>query len=97
MLGIDHSATLAKINSVAPAVEITTESDRLLKEKTDEFEAVIIKTLLDNSLKYENHLLPTEPGKEIYDSMYREALSDELSGSFGFSELLFNFLKENNA
>ncbi|WP_095294657.1 hypothetical protein [Helicobacter sp. 13S00482-2] len=68
--------------------------DRKLKEQTNEFEALILKFFLDTSLKLDNPLYPKEAGTEIYQSMYKESLSKQLSGSFGYSELLFNFLKE---
>ncbi|WP_370690903.1 hypothetical protein [Helicobacter cappadocius] len=68
--------------------------DKKLKKQTDEFEALILKFFLDTSLKLDNPLYPKEAGTEIYQAMYKENLSKELSGSFGYSELLFNFLKE---
>lgn len=68
--------------------------DKKLKEQTDAFESLILKFFLDTSLKLDNPLYPKEAGSEIYQSMYKENLSKELSGSFGYSELLFKFLKE---
>lgn len=98
MLNIDTTATLAQMNALStPASstsEIKTLEDKQLKEKTDEFEAIMIKILLDQSMKTKNYLFPEKPGDKIYQSMYRDALSKEVSGSFGFSELLFNHLKE---
>jgi Rod binding domain-containing protein len=41
-------------------------------------------------------LFGKDAGDKIYNSMYNDALSDSMSGKFGFSELLFNYLKENN-
>lgn len=69
-------------------------SDKALKEQTDNFEAIFIKTLLDTSLNLDNPLYPKQPGSDIYNSMYKEQLAESLSGSFGYSELLFNYLKE---
>lgn len=73
-----------------------TGDDKKLKEQTDAFEAVILKQILDISLKSENSLFPKDAGDKIYKSMYNEQMSKSLSGGFGFSELLFNHLKENN-
>lgn len=70
------------------------DSDAALKEQTDKFEALFIKTLLDASLNLDNPLYPKQPGSDIYNSMYKEQLSESLSGSFGYSELLFQYLKE---
>ncbi len=65
-----------------------------LKEQTDAFEAIIIKMLLDRSISSEEPLLPKDPGREIYRSMQNDQMSRELSGAFGYSELLYKFLTE---
>ncbi|HIO70621.1 MAG TPA: Rod binding protein, partial [Campylobacterales bacterium] len=65
------------------------------KEKTDEFESLIIKTLLDVSMKDSNELFGKDAGDKIYQSMFREQISKSTAGGFGISEILFNFLKEN--
>lgn len=70
------------------------EEDKKLRKNTNEFEALILKFMLETSLKLDDPLYPKQPGGEIYQSMYKDMLSNELSGSFGYSELLFNFLKE---
>ncbi|HIC09865.1 MAG TPA: Rod binding protein [Campylobacterales bacterium] len=70
-------------------------NDRKLKEKTDEFESLIIKTLLDVSMKDSNELFGKDAGDKIYQSMFREQISKSTAGGFGISEILFNFLKEN--
>ncbi|PAF50221.1 hypothetical protein BKH43_05485 [Helicobacter sp. 13S00401-1] len=69
------------------------ENDKALRAQTDKFEALFIKNLLDISLKLDNPLYPKQPGNEIYESMFKDQLAGELSGHFGYSELLFNFLK----
>lgn len=69
-------------------------TDKALREQTDKFEAIFIKTLLDVSLNLDNPLYPKQPGSDIYNSMFKEQLAENLSGSFGYSELLFNYLKE---
>lgn len=92
MLQVDNS--LALMGSQAPQVNIKTEEDALLKEQTDKFEAFFVKQVLDIALKNESSLFPKDPGDKIYQSMYNDTMSSEFSGSFGFSELLFNFLKE---
>ncbi len=70
------------------------KNDKLLKEQTDSFEALLLKFMLDSAMKMDNPLYPKAPGDEIYASMYKDTLSKELSGNFGYSEMLFNFLKE---
>ncbi|MBN2896979.1 MAG: rod-binding protein [Campylobacterales bacterium] len=67
-----------------------------LKEKSDQFESIIIKMMLDNALEETDKGLfgSKDPGDRIYKSMYREELAKASAGSFGFSELLFGYLSE---
>ncbi len=67
-----------------------------LKEKTDAFEAIIVKMLLDNAMKDDKDIFSaqSDPGDKIYKSMYRDELSKVSAGSFGFSEMLFDHLSE---
>ncbi|WP_456452414.1 hypothetical protein [Hydrogenimonas sp.] len=65
-----------------------------LKEQTDAFEAIILKMLLDQAMQAKDPLLPKDPGRDIYNSMMNEERSKQLSGAFGYSELLFNYLVE---
>ena len=87
--------SLALMGYQAPKIEINTKEDRLLKEQTDYFEANFVKQVIDIALKDKSTLFPKDPGDKIYQSMYNDTMSQEFSGSFGFSELLFNFIKEN--
>ncbi len=74
--------------------KITDLDSKKLKEQTDAFEAIIIKMLLDKAISSEDPLLPKDPGREIYRSMQNDQMSRELSGVFGYSELLYRFLTE---
>ncbi len=71
-------------------------NDKKLKELTDQFEAFLIKKVLDISLPKQEPLFPKDAGDKIYKSMYTDALSQKMSGHFGFSDLLYNFLKDKN-
>jgi hypothetical protein len=51
--------------------------------------------LLDTSLKQDNSLFGKDPGDKIYHSLYRDELSKASAGSFGFSQMLFDHLKQN--
>jgi Rod binding domain-containing protein len=89
---IDHSVAL--FPSSLPKIT-TDKNDVKLKEQTDAFEAFFIKEVFDISLKSENKLFGKDAGDKIYQSMYNDTMSKTLSGGMGFSELLFNYLKEN--
>lgn len=64
-----------------------------LREQTDNFEALLLKQTLDIAMPAENPLFGKGAGSEIYRSLYHETLASALSGGFGYSELLFNFLQ----
>jgi len=70
-----------------------TDAQRL-KEQTDAYEAIILKMMLDHAIKSESTLLPKDPGREIYQSMMNDTRSKQLSGAFGYSDLLFHYLQE---
>lgn len=96
-MNIDNQLAINAYNNIATN-SITnrgkSENDKLLKEQTDAFEAFLVKSVLDIALKDENPLFPKDAGDKIYSSMYNDTMSKALSGNLGFSELLFNFLKE---
>lgn len=81
-------------NSPNSIKQTSGKNDTLLREQTDAFEAFLVKQILDVSLKNENPLFPKDAGDKIYSSMYNDVMSKALGGGFGFSEILFNFLKE---
>ncbi len=91
---IDNS--LATISAFDPKKITLTDDDKKLKEQTDNFESFMIKSILDISLKRENPLFGKDAGDKIYNSMYNDTMSKALSGGMGYSQLLFNFLKEQN-
>jgi Rod binding domain-containing protein len=70
--------------------------DKALRKQTDEFESIILKMLLDNALKDEKNIFSSQkdPGDKIYKSMYREELSRASAGSFGFSQMLYDYLSQ---
>lgn len=83
-----------KENSIAKARLEEQKTDAALREQTDQFESILLKFMLEKAIKNDDTLYPKQPGSDIYHSMYIDQLSQELSGGFGYSELLFNFLKE---
>lgn len=73
----------------------TKEGDAALRQKTDQFEALIVKMMLDEAMKDEKNLFNTnDPGDKIFKSMYREELSNASAGGFGFSQMLFENLSQ---
>ncbi|MBL0707691.1 MAG: rod-binding protein [Sulfurimonas sp.] len=94
---INMQAKLMTQNSAIPKIDAKVD-DKKLKEQTDAFESIIIKMLMDNSMKDEKNLFSeqNDPGDKIYKSMYRDELSKVSAGRFGFSEMLYDFLSRKN-
>ena len=89
---IDNSMVTMGIYNNRPTID-KNENLKSLKKSCDSFESEILKHFLDKSLKKETSLFPKTAGEDIYESMYREQLSQNLSGGFGYSKLLFEYLK----
>jgi Rod binding domain-containing protein len=72
------------------------DTNQALREKTDQFEAIIVKMMLDEAMKDEKNLFSStnDPGDKIYKSMYRDELSNASAGGFGFSQMLFDNLSQ---
>ncbi|NWF67179.1 MAG: rod-binding protein [Campylobacterales bacterium] len=91
---IDNSLTALSLNQT-PKLD-DTKNDKALKEQTDNFESVILKQILDESTQKSDFFFGSGVGSDIYKSMYNDTLSKEVSGDFGYSKLLFDFLTQNS-
>lgn len=89
---LDSMAMVGSYTETIPSEGALKGDDARLHEQTDKFEALILKQMLDIAMKSGDTLFPKATGSKIYESMYHETLSKELSGGFGYSELLFQFL-----
>ena len=67
---------------------------KALREQTDAFESFFVKMVLDIAIKTENPLFGKDAGDEIYGSMSRQTMSEALSGGFGFSDMIYDYLLE---
>jgi Rod binding domain-containing protein len=94
MNSIDTTVALSNAQA-KPRISNINAGDKALKAQTDAFEAVLLKQVLDVTMKGDTSLFPKGPGSDIYKSMYTDTMSKNLAGGFGFSEMLFNYLKEN--
>ncbi len=91
---IAQTQSLAQ-QSAIPKIDAKAENEQLRKQ-TDAFESIIVKMIMDNAAKDEKNLFSqqNDPGDKIYKSMYRDELSKASAGSFGFSQMLYDFLSE---
>ena len=92
---MNAQAQMVMTNKAIPKIDIKAQ-DKALREQTDAFEAVIIKMMMDNAMKNEKNLFSSQndPGDKIYKSMYRDELSRASAGSFGFSQMLYDYLSQ---
>lgn len=97
MSTIQAKSMLALESSPTPKIAAN-DDDKAIREKTDKFEAIIIKMMLDNAMKEQKGLYTSskDPGDKIYKSMYRDELSKASAGGFGFSQMLFEHLSQKN-
>jgi len=95
---LNAQSQLVSQNKDIPKIDTTAE-DKALREQTDAFEAVIIKMMMDNAMKDDNDLFSdqNDPGDKIYKSMYRDELSRASAGSFGFSQMLYDYLSQKSS
>lgn len=92
-MNIDSTAALYSAKQNIPKIQEGLDKVAL-KKQTDQFEAIILKQLLDVSMKDENTLFGKDPGDKIYNSMYRDEISKVGAGNMGISNMLFEFLSE---
>lgn len=69
--------------------------DESLRKVCNDFESFFTQQFLDISLK-SSKLAGEGTGSEIIKGLYTEALSKNSTGTFGISDMLYQFLSENN-
>jgi len=69
--------------------------DKELREVANSFESFFLNQIMDVSLKSTN-IAGEGPGSDIIKSMYLQNIADSSSGTFGISNMLYEFLSENN-
>jgi Rod binding domain-containing protein len=96
--GLNVDSKLLMQNSSVPKIDANAD-DKALREQTDAFESIIVKMLLDNAMKDEKNLFSdqNDPGDKIYKSMYRDELAKASAGSFGFSQMLYDYLSQKSS
>lgn len=82
-------------NSDVKSLNVNNLQDANLKKVCDDFESFFTQQLLEISLK-STKIAGEGTGSEIIKGMYTEAVSKGSTGTFGISDMLYNFLSENN-
>lgn len=90
---LNLQASYMSKQSDIPKIDAKADNKKL-REQTDAYEAVVLKMLMDEAMKNEKNIFSSQndPGDKIYKSMYREELAKVSSGSFGFSQMLYDYL-----
>ncbi|MDX4050593.1 rod-binding protein [Aliarcobacter skirrowii] len=70
--------------------------DKKLREVSNEFEAFFLNQILSTSLQGNNTIAGSGAGSDIIKGMYLESIANHSSGTFGISDMLYNFLSQNN-
>ena len=66
-----------------------------LREVANSFESFFLNQIMDVSLKSTN-IAGEGAGSDIIKSMYLQNIADSSAGTFGISDMLYDFLSKNN-
>lgn len=66
-----------------------------LREVANSFESFFLNQIMDVSLKSTN-IAGEGAGSDIIKSMYIQNIADSSAGTFGISDMLYDFLSKNN-
>ena len=80
-------------NAQSVSIDAKSKDKAELQKQANNFEALLLKRLLDEALSNNDSLFGNGAGSEIRKSMYTEAVAKQLSGSFGYSQVLFEYLQ----
>ncbi|MAC83273.1 MAG: hypothetical protein CL624_03975 [Arcobacter sp.] len=69
--------------------------DKELREVANSFESFFLNQIMDVSLK-STKIAGEGPGSDIIKGMYLQTISDSSAGTFGISNMLYDFLSKNN-
>ncbi len=99
---MDINTNFVDINSVKKenyknlrALDSSKLEDDALRKVSNDFEAFFMQQLLDISLKNTN-IAGEGSGSDIIKGMYTEAISKQSVGTVGISDMLYNFLTQDN-
>jgi Rod binding domain-containing protein len=82
-------------NSKLEQLKQVSVQDERLKEVCNEFESFFTQQFLEASLKSTN-IAGEGTGSDIIKGMYTQAVAQSSAGTFGISDMLYQFLSENN-
>jgi len=96
LIGVNSLNTYkdANINNVLKSTHnVKNASNNKLREASDSFESFFVQQMLEISTK-NLHLAGEGTGSEIIKGMYIETISRTSSGGVGISDMIYNYLKD---
>jgi len=100
MNSLNNSLNVLMVNNKNSSLQnniknLNDKEDKQLKDVCNDFESFFMQQILDVSLK--NSTIAGEgTGSDIIKSMYTQSLSKQSAGSLGISDMLYQFLSQNN-
>jgi len=96
MLDINNDISLLGLKDPSlKNVDASAKEDKALKKVSDDFESFFVQQLMNVSLKGTN-VAGEGVGADIFKGMYTDVMSRQASGTFGISEMLYEFLSKQN-
>jgi Rod binding domain-containing protein len=83
-----------KLNNVKQE-NLKNKDTEQLKKVCNDFESFFLNQIMDVSLR-STKIAGEGPGSDIVKGMYTQALADNSTGSLGISNMLYEFLTQNN-
>jgi Rod binding domain-containing protein len=83
-----------KLNNVKQE-NLKNKDTEQLKKVCNDFESFFLNQIMDVSLR-STKIAGEGPGSDIIKGMYTQALADNSTGSLGISNMLYEFLTQNN-
>lgn len=71
------------------------KEDKALRKVSDDFESFFLNEILNVSLQ-DTDVAGEGIGSDIIKGMYLQTIADKSSGTFGISDMLYDFLSQNN-
>lgn len=95
-LQFENSQTLARLNRVEGNSRLTVEEDQKLREACKDFEAILVKQMLDSMRKtvQESPLIKKNQGEKIFEDMLYQEYAEMMAGteSLGVSDMMYQQL-----
>lgn len=95
-LQLENSQTLARLNRVEGSSRLTREEDQKLRDACKDFEAILVKQMLDSMRKTvnESSLVKKNQGEKIFEDMLYQEYAEMMTetDSLGVSDMMYQQL-----